>query len=277
MKNKSASGKMFKGKKPTVVGMVHCAPLLGYDDSPGVKEVEKIFVQDLKSLLAGGVDAVMIENNYDVPHFEKAKSSTIPQLTQLCLLARKLTKKPLGLCVLWNDYETALAIAKIAGFNFVRIPVFADKVKTDYGTFSGKAKEAVEFRKRIGAEDILIFADVQVKHAKQLIRRPLAEAVREAVVRKADAVIVTGKWTGDPPMIEDVLEAKRAARKTPVILGSGITPENLKKYDVDGLIVGSYFKGEGDPKEKDYHNIFPWKARLKTGRIKNFMKALGRK
>lgn len=266
--------KIFKNKKPFVIGMVHCAPLLGYENSPGIKGVEKKFMSDLKALVEGGVDAIMIENNYDVPHFETAKLSTIPQITNLCLKARKFTKKPLGLCVLWNDYKTALSIAKIANFNFIRVSVFVDKVKTHYGIFSGKAKEAIEFRKKISAENVMIFADIQVKHAKHLIKHSLKDAVRKAVVKKTDAIIITGKWTGDPPTVKDVLEAKKAAKDIPVILGSGITSKNVKRYDVDGLIVGSYFKGDGDPKEKDFHNIFPWKVKMQKKRIKKFMQSL---
>jgi len=256
--------------------MVHCAPLLGYKESPGIKEVEKKFMYDLRALVDGGVDAIMIENNYDIPHYEKAKPSTVPQLTDLCLKARKLTKKPLGLCVLWNDYETALSIAKIADFQFVRIPVFVDRVKTDYGIFEGKAKECLAFRKEIGADDILIFADVQVKHAEHLIKRPLYKAVGAAVKSKADAIIITGKWTGDPPTENDVLEAKKSAGKIPVVLGSGIIPENIKRYDVDGLIVGTYFKGKVGLSKKDYHNIFPWKAKIQMNLVKKFMQAVQR-
>lgn len=257
--------------------MVHCAPLLGYKSHPGIKRVEKKFMGDLKALVYGGIDAVMIENNYDIPHYERAQISTIPQLTELCLKARKFTQKPLGLCVLWNDYEAALSIAKVADFQFVRIPVFVDKVKTHYGIFNAKAEESIKFRKEINAENILIFADVQVKHAKHLIKRPLNDAVREAVVKKADAIIITGKWTGDPPTVQDVVEAKKSAKNTPIILGSGITPENVNEYDVDGLIVGSYFKGDGNPKEKDFHNIFPWKVKIQKTRVRKFMDYLKQK
>lgn len=266
--------KIFKKDKNIVIGMVHCAPLLGYKDFPGIKGVEKKFLGDLKALIDGGVDAIMIENNYDIPHFERAKRSTVPHLTDLCLKARKETEKPLGLCVLWNDYETALSIAKIANFNFVRIPVFIDRVKTDYGIFDAKADECLEFKKQIKAEDVLIFADVQVKHAKHLIKRPLHEAVSEAIAKKADAVIITGKWTGNPPTEKDVEEAKNFAGDMPIFLGSGITPENVKKYKVKGIIVGSYFKGDGNSEEKHYHNIFSYKAKIKESRVKKFMENL---
>lgn len=263
---------MFERKKSVVIGMVHCAPLLGYDNFPGFKTVKRKFLQDLKALVRGGVDAIMIENNYDLPHYEYAKKSTIPHLTELCLEARKITKKPLGLCVLWNDYEAALSIAKIAEFNFVRIPVFVDKVKTDYGIFKGKAEECMKFRKEIDAENILIFADVQVKHAKHLIKRPLNEAVKDAIRSRADAVIITGKWTGDAPSEGDVLEAKKSS-SVPVILGSGITPENIKKYShIDGFIIGTYFKGE--KKEEVGPNIFSWEARIQEKRVRKIMQSL---
>jgi len=271
----SKFNKIFKKKnKPTVIGMVHCAPLLGYKESPETKEVEKKFISDLKALIDGGVNAIMIENNYDIPHHEKAKLSTIPHLTDLCIKARKFTKKPLGLCVLWNDYETALSIAKIANFNFIRIPVFVDKVKTDYGIYSAKADECVKFRKKINAENILIFADVQVKHAEHLIKRPLGNTIKEAIKKKADGIIITGKWTGDPPTKKDVLSAKNTAGKIPILIGSGVAPHNLNNYNVDGFIVGSYFKGEGKEKEKDYHNIFPWESKIKKNKVRVFMNTM---
>ncbi len=263
--------KMFPKKGKVVIGMVHCAPLLGYAEFPGFEIVKKKLIGDMKALIAGGVDAMMIENNYDIPHFEKAKITTIPQLTALCLEARKMTKKPLGLCILWNDYEAALSIALISKFDFVRIPVFVDKVKTDYGTYGAKAAECVKFRKEIDAEKILIFADVQVKHARHLIKRPLSEAVKEAIEKGADGIIVTGKWTGDSPTHDDVRAAKKVCGKIPLVLGSGITSENINEYDADAFIVGTYFKEENQ-KGKDYHNIYPWKSKIVKGRVNNFMK-----
>ncbi len=268
--------KMFPKKGKVVIGMVHCSPLLGYAEFPGFEIVKKKFIGDMKALIAGGVDAIMIENNYDTPHFEKAKISTIPQLTALCLEARKMTKKPLGLCVLWNDYEAALSIAKLSKFDFVRIPVFVDKVKTDYGTYCAKATECVKFRKEIAAENILIFADVQVKHARHLIKRPLSEAVKEAIEKGANGIIVTGKWTGDSPTHDDVRVAKKVCGKTLLILGSGITPENIHEYNVDAFIVGTYFKEENQ-KGKDYHNIYPWKIRVLKSRVDKFMKVVKNK
>jgi len=153
------------------------------------------------------------------------------------------------------------------------VPVFVDRVKTDYGIFESKADECIKFRKDIDAENILILADIQVKHAKHLIKRPLAETAIEAIKHRADSIIVTGKWTGDPPTINDVQETKKVSSKTPVILGSGITPENINDYKVNAVIVGTYFK-EQQARGKNYHNIFPWEAKVLSTRVKKIMKAI---
>lgn len=249
--------------------MIHLAPLLGYPAFPGFAKVEEKFLFDLKTLIKGGVDAILIENNYDIPHNECARPTTIPQLTQICLAARKLTSKPLGLCILWNDYLSALTIAKLANFQFVRIPVFVDRVKTEYGIFPPRADECLAFRQAIKAKNVLIFADVQVKHSKHLIKRTIAAAAVDAESHGADAVIVTGKWTGDPPTVADVEKVKNTI-KIPLILGSGITPENITNYRLDGAIVGTYFK-RNIARGKHQQNIYPWQTPLDIGRIKQMM------
>lgn len=258
--------------KPIVIGMIHLAPLEGYPEYPGFDAVRSKFDLDLNSLLAGGVDAIMLENNYDIPHYEKALASTIPLLDQFCAMIREKTDKPLGLSVLWNDYHTALTLAHKNHLQFIRIPVFVDRVQTEYGVFEPQAEATVSLRKEIGADDVLIMADIQVKHAKHLIERPITEAAREAAQKGADALIVTGRWTGDPPTTQDVLDVRNAGG-LPVVLGSGITAENGKGYGADAIIVSTYFKGE---KAKGEHtqNIFPWQIPYEIERIKQFMQAV---
>ena len=62
----------------------------------------------------------------------------------------------------------------------------------------------------------------------------------------ADCVIVTGNVTGEAPRVADVQEAK-AHCHLPVILGSGISEDNIKEFyhEADGFIVGSSFKVDG--------------------------------
>ncbi|HCC23320.1 TPA: hypothetical protein DF272_04025 [Candidatus Falkowbacteria bacterium] len=268
--------KLFKKKlKPFIIGMIHLGPMSGYAGYPGLDRLKEKMSADLEALEKGGVDGVMIENNYDVPHYEKVLMSTIQDFEYLCELLREKTKLPLGISLLWNDYENALRIAKKYNFQFVRVPVFVDRVKTEYGVFEPKAKECLEYRKQIAADEVLILADIQVKHAEHLIKRPIAEAAAEAEEKGADALIVTGKWTGDAPTVQDVSEVKSVAGELPVLLGSGITPDNVHDYDVDGVIVGTYFKSEVNRGQHE-QNLFPWETSYELEKIMKLVQARGK-
>jgi predicted TIM-barrel enzyme len=67
----------------------------------------------------------------------------------------------------------------------------------------------------------------------------------------ADGVIVTSQFTGINPDKNDLVKAK-AATKLPVLIGSGMTAENIAEYVplADGFIVGSYFRKDGKFLEK---------------------------
>ncbi len=62
----------------------------------------------------------------------------------------------------------------------------------------------------------------------------------------ADALIITGGRTGEAPPLDFVKFARDAA-KLPIIIGSGMKPDNICKYleYCDGVIVGSYIKEGG--------------------------------
>jgi membrane complex biogenesis BtpA family protein len=93
----------------------------------------------------------------------------------------------------------------------------------------------------------LIFADVGVKHAAPLADRGLAIETRDLAERGlVDAIIVSGEMTGQETNPSDV-EVVRQHTELPLLIGSGVTPENIHRlYDkADGFIVGSYFKKDG--------------------------------
>src|SRR5581483_8930418 len=134
--------KIFHNNYP-IIGVVHLMP------SPGFKGFESISLtlnralEDAKSLENGGVDGIIIENNYDLPHKIYVNPETITTMTYVALKIKKKVKLPIGISVLWNDYKAALSIAKISEAKFVRIPAFVDNVKTNYGNVMPVAKRSI--------------------------------------------------------------------------------------------------------------------------------------
>ena len=93
-----------------------------------------------------------------------------------------------------------------------------------------------------------IFADVHVKHAVPLGNWTIEDAARDTVERGlADALIVSGAGTGLAADVADVQRVRRTCPATKVLLGSGVTLDNVRDFQpvADGFIVGSSLKLNG--------------------------------
>ena len=227
-----------------IIGMIHLETLPGYKDYKDLGYVTRKALEEAEILEIGGVDAILIENSEDHPHTEKIK----PEAAKAYLkIAKQIVKKvtiPVGIIVLWNDYKAALQIAKESGAEFIRVPVFVDKFKTVAGIITGTPEDVIDFRKKIGAENIKIYTDIHVKHSRMLTKRPIEESARDALTRGSDGLIITGKVTGDPPVIDDLKKTRKACPKAKILVGSGTTTQNMKalaKY-ADATIIGTYLK-----------------------------------
>lgn len=265
--------KDFFTKNPLVIGMVHFSPLDGGPNFPGKDVVLDRAREDLATLIEGGVDAVLFENNFDNPKLEQLPDSQAKHFEELVKDLAQDLDLPWGLAPLWNDYALGFRLCKTYGGSMVRVPVFVDSVETVYGTFRAEPERVLQEREEQQAEKVAILADVQVKHATMLKPRPMEESLKEAMKYQADAVIITGTWTGDPPSVELVSEAKSVLGDSVRLLtGSGMTSENIQDFlpFLDGCIVGSAFKQEAE-KISDSANIFPPEVRYDAEKVKRFM------
>ncbi len=263
--------KIFKKDKNVIIGALHFDPLLGYKDHPGKDRLKNDAMQDLDALIAGGVDAIIIENNYDYPHKERISIENRKYMVELGKKVASNCQLPIGVSVLWNDYESAFYIAKKIGAKFIRVPVFVDDVKTSYGTFLADPQAVIQTRSDMQAEDVLIFADIQVKHATILQPRPIEVSAQAAINAGADAIIVTGNWTGESPDVSDLKKIHHAVSKIPIIIGSGLNARNamrLLSY-CTGAIVSTSIK-EGKSRQKEI-NIKSWHQRISTQKTTQLM------
>lgn len=258
------------------IGMIHFSPLNGSEGYEGKEVVLKRAKEDLQKLLEGGVDAIIFENNFDKPKFAELPQEAADEFEELLEELVPLTTVPWGIAPLWNDYTFGFTMCRKFGGMMVRVPVFVDSVNTVYGDFLADPKKVMEIRKELGAENVLLIADVQVKHATMLNPRPFAESVEEAMQEGADGVIVTGTWTGDPPSVEQCKEAfETVGERGLVLTGSGMTAENVNDFApyLHGCIVGTAFKEMGGEEDKDKPNIVGPETRYSNEAIKTFVDA----
>lgn len=240
---------LFKLKKPVIIGMIHLPPTLSYSGWPGLDKFVEKAKKDLYSLEKGGVDAALIENDGDQPCQVEGVADVVAPMTAVAYELSKIASIPLGVEVLLNDPKASLSIAKTAGLDFIRCDYFVDRMKREgYGEFKIDPKGVIEFRKKIKAENVKILADVQVKYATMLEKKTITTSVEQAIHEGAEGVIVSGTISGIEPNVQDLKEAKVAAKgRIPIIAGSGFSINNAKKLlrYADWAIVGNSVKTNG--------------------------------
>lgn len=244
------AGDLFESRWP-LIATLHFPPLPGAPRYAGNwRELRRRVCQDAEAYVAGGVDAVLLENFGDAPFFPgSVPPVTLTHFAALAVELRERIPLPLGINLLRNDASGALAIACAAGAQFIRVNVLCGARVTDQGLVQGTAHQVLRERAQFGSPQIQILADVQVKHSAALAPRGMEEEVGETFERGgADAIIVTGRATGaavDPATLE---LARGAAGRRTVLIGSGVTDSNVMQLArfADGFIVGSFLKQGGD-------------------------------
>jgi membrane complex biogenesis BtpA family protein len=259
------------GRGKIGIGVVHLSALPGSPDFGGnLSHVVERAVGEAEILKEAGFDGLIVENYGDLPFFKsKVGPETVAAMTIAAREVRRSVDMPLGVNVLRNDYEAALAVAAACGCEFVRINILVGAFVTPEGIIEGEPAKVLRARRRL-RPDTMIFADVMVKHATRLAATTIRDDALDAAERgKADCLIVTGPRTGSPPSGEDLKAVRAALREVdlevPVMVGSGITPSNaeaLLKLS-DGVIVGSYIRKHGRAGEE-----IELKRAQEIGRIK---------
>lgn len=240
---------IFSRSKP-VVGVIHVGALPGTPRSTQtVAELVMSARREAKIYREGGVDAVYIENMHDVPYL---RSEVGPEIVAaMTAIGREVKSEcglPVGIQILAGANIEALAVAHAAGLDFIRAEGYAYAHVADEGLIQASAAKLLRYRRMIGAANVQVWADVKKKHSAHAITADVSLGTTAHTVEfmGADCVIVTGSVTGEAPKVADVRET-RAHCHLPVILGSGISEDNINEFyqESDGFIVGSSFKLDG--------------------------------
>lgn len=257
--------KIFKTVKP-IIGMIHVMALPGTPKSDNdIKVVVEKAKQEAEIYKKAGIDAVEIENMHDIPYMKgKVGPEIVAAMAVICREVKEiLADIPCGIQILAAANKEALAVAKATGLNFIRAEGFVFASVADEGIIESSAGETLRYRKSIGADNVLVFTDIKKKHSSHSITSDIdiKYMAKSAEFFLSDGVIITGAATGEEASTKEIEIVKREIG-IPVLVGSGVTLKNLELYfkNVDGLIIGSYFKKGGI-----------WSGELDYKKIKEFM------
>jgi len=237
------------GLRRVLIGMVHLLPLPGSPRWQGsMDEVVERAVGDARALEAGGFHACLVENFGDAPFSAgRADPASVAATAVVAAEVRRAVRLPIGINVLKNDGQSALAVAAAVGATFVRINVHVGAVVGDQGVLQSDAYHTLRYRRLLGTSTRL-FVDVGGKHAVPLAPVELEQVAKDAAHRGlADALVVSGVATGEPTPLGDVKRVRAAVPDRPILVGSGVEPDTVADLlqIADGAIVGTWIKHDG--------------------------------
>lgn len=239
------------GKPKAIIAMAHFPPMPGqplHNARGGVTALVDAVRRDVEILAESGVDAVMFCNEGDRPYRTQAGPEVPAVMAAAITEIKRDLELPFGVDILW-DPVAALALARAVGAAFVR-EVFSGAYAGDFGIWNTDPAGTLEYRRRIGADDVKLFFNVTAEFAAPIAPREIGLTARSAVFSSlADAVCVSGVVTGTGVDLADLAAAKEAVDgAVPVIANTGVAPATVAEIlsVADGCVVGTALKRDGN-------------------------------
>lgn len=239
---------VFPSPKP-VVGMLHLSALPGdpgYDSTAGISAIVNRAKRELDALQSGGVDGVLISNEFSLPYLTDTERITSVTMARVIGEMSRDLSVPYGVNVLW-DARASIDLAVATDAAFVR-EIFTGVYASDFGLWNTNVGEVARHRHRIGAANVKLFFNIVPESAAYLASRDLSSVARSTVFATLpDALCVSGLTAGAPTDTQSVSIVKQAAGNVPVFVNTGVKAENVADQlsVADGAIVGTYFKKDG--------------------------------
>jgi membrane complex biogenesis BtpA family protein len=131
-----------------------------------VAELVDQAVREARLYREHGLDGVIVENMHDTPYVSGVGPEVTACMTRVCGEVRQAIggDLPLGIQILSGANREALAVAKAAGADFVRVEGFVFSHVGDEGWMDSCAGDLLRYRRNIGADNVLVFTDIKKKH-----------------------------------------------------------------------------------------------------------------
>jgi membrane complex biogenesis BtpA family protein len=241
------NSKVFEKAKP-IIGVLQLLPLPGSTGWKGkIHPVIARAEQEATALASGGVDAILVENTFDAPYVSDRMDPA--GAIAMGLIIRRImhfTHLPIGVSVLRNDPETALAIAMNVGAKFIRTSLLTGAAICETGLLQGKYRDLIAYRQRLQVEGIALFADISLEKTVPLVGAQAGSAITLKVLAQqalhpgmADGVILT-----DTHLSPEAIAGLRQELDAPVFYDFSHPLAEVNPYSqaADGLIVSSAIK-----------------------------------
>ena len=243
---------MFKnlnGKK-VILGLVHLKPMPGtpqYQEQY-LEEMTRKAIRDCITLKENGADGGLIQSVDNI--YPVSDDTDYIRVATISMIAARVRDAvgpdfKMGVQLMWNCITPSLAACKATGADFTRCTALVGSSPSPFGgTVSGDPLKIMDYRHKIGAQDVAMLAEISGYHFQGEYNPKTVQNLAGMAMRVgADAVEVVDRNEARNEQL--ILDVKALPGNIPVILGGGTDVENCKRRlrYADGALVGTAFEG----------------------------------
>lgn len=261
--------KLFGVKKP-IIAMLHLDPLPGdprwrYGDT--MESVVQHALADLKALQDGGVDGILISNEFSLPYQRHMNFVTPAAMAYVVGRLREHIRVPFGVdCI--SDGEATIELAAAVGAAFVR-GTFCGVYVGDGGFYNNDFSALLRRKAALHLDNLKMLYFINPESDRNLDTRPLVDIAKSTIFKAhPDGLCISANAAGqdvDDALIESV---KQVNPEVVVLCNTGCRPDTItrKLRCGDAAVVGTYFKEGGKLENQQLENL-----RVDVNRVREFM------
>lgn len=263
---------MFGVKKP-IIGMLHFSALPGdprYGYDRGIEEIVSMARKDLKSLIDGGVDGVLISNEFSFPYQRRMDFVTVAVMARIIGQLRNDISIPFGVDAI-SDAKATIELACAVEADFCR-GTFSGVYVGDGGFYNNDFSSLLRRKAELRLNKLKMLYFINPESDVNLDNRRLSDIAKSTVFKTgAEGLCISASSAGadvDESLLRDV---KEALPETMIFANTGCKPTTIrdKLRFADGAVVGTYFKKGGLLQDENGGNL-----PVDINRVKEFMEVV---
>jgi len=239
---------MFGVEKP-IIALLHLGAFPGdplFKDGDSMKQVVEEARKDLHALQDGGVDGVLISNEFSLPYQQKIDYIGPAAMARVIGELMPEIKIPYGIdCE--SDTLAAIDLAAAVDAKFVR-GLFTGAYAGDIGLTIPDVGKILRRKKELGLDDLKLLYFLNNESDEYLVHRELTAIAKSTLFAcKPDAFCIMGIYAGQEADSCSISAVRKVTEGVPVFCGTGCKAHNIieKLSTSDGACVGTTFKADG--------------------------------
>lgn len=253
--------------------MLHLDALPGdprFTNQDRMEQVVEHARQDLRSLQAGGVDGVLISNEFSLPYERKMSFVTPAAMAFVIGELRSEISVPFGVdCI--SDGLASIELAAAVNAGFVR-GTFSGVYVGDGGFYNNDFSYLLRRKAALGLGKLRMLYFINPESDQNLDTRTLSEIAQSTIFKAhPDGLCISADAAGQDVDDQLIASVKKASPNMVVLVNTGSRPDTIERKltTADAAVVGTYFKQGGKLEDDNLKNV-----RVDEDRVIEFMKVV---